>query len=230
MTAQEQLQALLECFRENVPEAEFIGGWAAGIGTRFLRRPVVTGEIDSETVKPGSNEVKFRFCIYLSPDRDAGEGEALFEQMCQAAGERFPGFSAISRGAVARDKLTGAAMIACSVSFVSQAGGGQSGGGTTAPISVSLGGRTVTATGVKTSFGGAKDLTEIGEEEPFFTVWEPEYTVELEGVDVSGLDRLAVFTAVIGAGENAAEYERCRWKSLSDSLGRAVFVSRKRLG
>lgn len=54
-----------------------------------------------------------------------------------------------------------------------------------------------------------------------------EYTVELEGIEVAGLERLAAFTVEIGEASPII-YRGCRWKTLSDVQSKAVFVSADR--
>lgn len=226
MTTSELLDGLLELFRENLPEADFFRGWPGRAGSRLPPRPVVAGEVEGETVKPGSQEVRYRFRIFLPAAAGADRAEELFAAMCSLAGERYPGFSAISRGGIERDKSTGLLTVDCSLSFLTQMGGG----GTEAlGKKVLLGGREYSVSGIRTSVGHkGEELISIGETVPFAVLGEEtEYTVELDGIDVSGLENLAGFTAELGEGPEAV-YRGCRWKSLSDALRRAVFVSRQK--
>ena len=230
MKSKELLDELLALFRENISEADFFRAYQGSAGSRAPKRPVVTGEVDGETVKPGSEELKLRFRIYLTEQDGLEQAEEIFAAMCKLAGESYPGFSAISRGAAERDKTTGLLTVVCSLSFLTQGSGGSGGSGTTYGCKVLLGGMEYLASGVKTSVSkSGKSLTSIGETEPFAVLGEEtEYTVELEGIETAGLDRLASFTAEIGEGENKAVYRNCRWKQLSDVLRKAVFVSAAR--
>ncbi len=225
MSTSELLESLLTLFGENIPQADFARAWRGVAESRRFTRPVVTGEIEGETVKAGSEEVKYRFRIYLPLDCGADMAEDIFAAMCTLAGEAYPGFSAISRGAADREKATGLLCVGCSLSFLTQTS--LTPGVLTTPVSI--GGKQYEATSVKTSFSGSgKELTAIGEAEPFAVAGEKtEYTVELEGIDTLGLDRLTGFTASIGT-EPATVYEGCRWKLLSDALHRVVFVSSAR--
>lgn len=220
MTTANLLDELLGLFREGIAETDFVRAWTGSPGSRRLLRPTVTGEVDGETVKPGSQEVRYRFRLFLPEETGADRAEALFARMCSLAGERYPGFSAISRGGLDRDKATGLLTVSCTLSFVSKTGGDDP-----QPLGtkVLLGGRELTVSGVKTSVSRkGQELVSIGETEPFAVLGEEtEYTVELEGLAVSGLENLAGFTAEIGG----TVYTKCRWKSLSDALNRGVFVS-----
>ena len=233
MKSRELLNELLALFGENIPSADFLRAYQGAPGSRLPQRPVVTGEVDSETVKPSSEELKLRFRIYLTEQDGLEKAEELFAAMCKLCGESYPGFSAISRGAAERDKATGLLTVVCSLSFLTQGSGGSGGsGGPDSPgtaygVRAILGGKEYTASGVKTSMSSSgKNLISIGETEPFAVLnEETEYTVELEGIETAGLDRLAGFTAEIGEGTNKAVYLNCRWKQLSDVLRKAVFVS-----
>lgn len=225
MKANELLENLLSLFREGIPDADFLRGYPGAAGSRSLLRPVVAGEIEGETVKPGSEEARCRFRIFLPEDRDAAAAEEIFAAMCVRAGEAYPGFSAISRGAADRDKATGLLSVACTLSFLSQTGSG----GESLGRKAVLGGREYVVSGVKTTVSRKGDeLVSIGETEPFAVLGEEtEYTVELEGLDVSGLENLARFTVELGEGPDAV-YKNCRWKTLSDVLRKASFVSSQR--
>lgn len=222
MNAPELLDSLLALFGENIPEADFFRAWRGRAESRRFTRPAVTGEVDGETIKPGSEEIRLRFRIFLPEEAGGNKAEEIFAAMCALAGEKYPGFSAISRGAADRDKATGLLAVTCTLSFLSQSGGAEAQGS-----KVLLGGLEYRISGFKTSVSRkSQDLISIGETEPFTVLGEEtEYTVELEGLDVSGLERLAGFTAELGEGP-AAVYRGCRWKSLSDVARKAVFVSR----
>lgn len=221
MNASELLDSLLALFGENISEADFFRAWRGRAEFRRFSRPVVTGEVDGETVKPGSEETRLRFRIFLPEEAGADKAEEIFAAMCTLAGEKYPGFSAISRGSADRDKATGLLAVTCSLSFLSQSGGAEAQGS-----KVVLGGLEYRISGFKTSVNRkSQDLVSIGETEPFAVLGEEtEYTVELEGLDVSGLERLAGFTAELGESPTVV-YQGCRWKSLSDVARKAVFVS-----
>lgn len=225
MTAAQWLAQLLALFGESVSEAEFRTGYRPAAAPRLPERPVVTGEVDSEVLQPGSREIRLKFRIFLPPDQGPDAAEEIFSAMCALAAEQYPGFSAIARSAAARDSVTGLLEVPCTLSFLSA----DSSGGSDAPTggrTVTLGGRELTATGIRIAFAPkGTDLVSIGEETPFARAGElTEYTVELEGIETLGLDRLAAFTAVLGD----AVYENCRWKSLSLTGGKASFVSSRR--
>jgi len=93
---------------------------------------------------------------------------------------------------------------------------------------VKLGGKTYPAAGaaVTSTFSGTP-LTAVGEEEPF--AWQDaqwSYQVELTGIHVPGLERMAAFTAEIGNDV----YTGCRWKKLDPAGGKAVFQAAGRQG
>ena len=92
------------------------------------------------------------------------------------------------------------------------------GSGGVAGLEVKLGGKTYPAAGaaVTSTFSGTP-LTAVGEEEPF--AWQDaqwSYQVELTGIHVPGLERMAAFTAEIGDDV----YTGCRWKKLDPAGGR----------
>ena len=222
MTGAQWLAQLLALFREHIPQAEFRAGYQPAAAARVPALPVVAGEVDSEVLKPGSREIRLKFRIFLPPDQGADRAEELFAAMCTLAAEEYPGFSAIARSAAQRDAVTGLLQVPCTLSFLSADGGDTPAGG----VAITLGGRELTATGVRTTYAPkGTELVSIGEETPFATVGaRTEYTVELDGVETLGLDRLAAFTAIIGD----AVYENCRWKALSLTGGKASFVSAQR--
>lgn len=225
MMSTQLLDALLTLFKENIPEAEFRRAYPGAAQGRLPEQPVVTGEVDGETVKPGSEETRYRFRIFLPEEAGADRAEAVFAAMCRLAGQRYPGFSAISRGAAERDRTTGLLTVSCTLSFFTQSGGGGGAGGQ----KVLLGGREYLATGVKTSVNRkSQSLISVGETVPFAVIdGGTEYTVELEGIETQGLEALAGFTAELGENP-VVRYTGCRWKSLSDALRKAVFISEHR--
>lgn len=226
METSETLNALLELFRGGIPEADFFRAWPGKRGSRMLARPVVTGEVDGETVKPGSHEARYRFRIFL-PEGEGGErAETLFASMCRLAGEAYPGFSAISRGSLERDRAAGILSVSCSLSILTLTGGDGSG---SIGEKVVLGGREYTASAVKISISRkGEDLISIGETEPFAVLGErTEYTVELEGIETRGLENLADFRAELGEG---TAFAHCKWKTVSHALRKAAFLSGEKEG
>ena len=220
MTGGELLSQLLTLFSQEISQADFRPGYAPEAASRLPDRPVVAGEVDAETVKPSSQEIRLKFSIFLPPAQSPALAEDLFTRMCALAREEYDGFSAVSRGSVIRDAVTGLLEVPCTLTFLRE----DSSGGGGAAVEVVVGGRALTATSVKTSFAShGVDLIAVGEEEPFARTAQPtEYTVELDGVETVGLERLAAFTAQVGE----AEYAACRWKTLAP--GKAVFTSTRR--
>lgn len=222
MSANELLDELLSLFSEKIPGATFCRAFSGRQGQRLPKLPVVTGELESETVKPGSSEQRFCFRIFLPPELAARKAQELFEKMCQECGQKYPAFSAISRGAAKRDSVTGLLEVACALTFLSGSDGAGQGA-----AAVLLGGKEYPVSSIGTSIRrSGDDLIAIGETEPFAVRGEKtEYTVELSGIETAGLSGLAVFTAVIGKAPNAVVYQGCRWKTISDVLRKASFVS-----
>ena len=224
MITAELLSALLALFGGHLSGVDFLPAWDAQPGSRHLDRPLVTGEVDSEVVKPASKEVRLRFRIYLPAGQTARTGQEIFAEMCRLAGEHYPGFSAIARGGADRDKTTGHLVIPCTLTFLTdrESGGSAPGEG----LKVTLGGREYTADSAKVTmeFSG-KELTSVWEADPF-AVLDPavRYVVELNGIAPEGLEKMAGFTAVIGE-EPGTIYKNCRWKSMSTALKKAVFTA-----
>lgn len=224
METETLFSGLLELFRAQIPEVDFFDAYPGRPGSRMLSRPTVVGEVCGETLKQGSEEVKLRFSIFLPAGTEGKLAENIFASMCALAGKHYPGFSAISRGEMKRDGSTGLLKVECFLSFLTVTGGTAQG------CRAVLGGREYRVSGIKTSVNrSAEELISVGETEPFALRNEKtEYTVELEGINVSGLDRLAGFTAELGEGPDAV-YLGCRWKSISDVLRKAVFLSHSKM-
>ena len=223
MTANELLDELLALFSQEISGVTFRRAFSARQGKRLPERPTVTGEVESETVKSASNETRLCFRIFLPSDVDAHRAEEIFAQMCTVCGPRYPAFSAISRGPAKRDSVTGLLEVDCALTLLSSSGGS---GDAQGSLAVLLGGKEYRAGSVSTTVRVSGDgLIAIGETEPFAVRGEKtEYTVELSGIDTEGLSRLAAFTAVIGS----ATYRNCRWKTISDVLRKASFISEHR--
>lgn len=224
MNAGALLDQALALFQEGIDGADFRRAFPPAPGGRLPQRPVVAGAVEAETVKNGSQEVRLRFRIFLPEGAGPSRAEELFAAMCQVVRERFPSFSAMSRGAAERERATGLLAVTCTLSFSQAESAGD--GGSSSGETVVLGGVEYQVTGIKTTFTPlGTDLVAVGETAPFATLRAgTEYTVELEGLETAGLDRLAAFTAQAGG----QTYTGCRWKYLSDGLRKAAFVSRER--
>lgn len=229
MTANELLDELLSLFSEEIPGVTFRRAFSGVPGARLPERPVVTGEVESEAIKSASSETRLCFRIFLPSGVEAQKAEGIFEQMCTVCGPRYPTFSAISRGPAKRDSVTGLLEVACALTLLSSSGGGGDGsahGG----FDVLLGGKKYRASGVSTTMRSSGDsLVAVGETEPFaLRGQKTEYTVELSGIETDGLAKLAAFTAVIGTAPQEVTYRGCRWKTISDVLRKASFISEHR--
>lgn len=225
MSANELLDELLSLFSEKIPNVVFCRAFYGRQGARQPKLPGVTGELESESVKPASSERRFCFRIFLPSGAGAHRAEEIFEQMCRECGLRYPAFSAISRGPAKRDGVTGLLEVNCALTFLS--GSNEDGAGE--PF-VLLGGKEYRVESVGTTIRrSGESLVAIGETEPFAVRGEKtEYTVELSGIETDGLSGLAAFTAVVGKAPNEVVYQGCRWKSISDVLRKASFVSQRR--
>ena len=227
MTANEMLDELLSLFSQEISGVTFRRAFSGQQGARLPERPVVTGEVENETVKSASSETRLCFRIFLPSGFEAHKAEEIFEQMCTVCGPRYPTFSAISRGPAKRDSVTGLLEVACALTLLSSSGGG---GGAQDGFTVLLGGKEYRAGGVSTTMKSSGDsLVAIGETEAFAVRGErTEYTVELTDIETDGLSKLATFTAVIGAAPREVTYRGCRWKTISDVLRKASFISEHR--
>lgn len=225
MKTTELLNELLEMFGEKITAADFAKAYECRAAQRRLTKPLVTGEIDSESVKSGSEELRLCFKIFLPESVSADAAEEIFAEMCTLAAQNYTGFSAISRGGAAVDNTVGLLTVECALSFTQQSADGLAQG-----VRAVLGGREYRVMGCKTSVAqGGSNLVAIGESVPFAVLNEStEYTVELEGIEVLGLERLAAFTAELGEASPVI-YRGCRWKTLNDVLNKAVFVSSERV-
>lgn len=221
MNATRRLDELLQLFSEQMERVRFCKGFSAAEQSRVPVEPVVVGLIDSEIKKPNEEELQLQFQIYLPRGAGAESAEEIFAQMCHLCSENYPTFSAISRNAVQRDSTTGLLRAICNIAFCETNLTEPTGGKT-----VLLGGRSypVESVTVTTKYAGTP-LYEIGEREAFAVQNAGRTdTVELNGIETAGLERLASFTAVVGE----TTYESCRFTVISDALHRAKFMSERR--
>ena len=214
MTAYEiftQLQGLLA---QKIPQAEFRECYGHGTVSRLPTKPVATGQVAGGSAKEGGWQAEIAYTLYLPRGCAPSVGEGVLEAVRQVAEEGFPSFPGAARGPLAPDKATGLLAAACTLSFA-----GEDGTGPGATAEIGGVGRRVSGWEITSSVG--KELTAIGEREPFGALATPAYTVELQGIDTAGLERLAGFTVRLGG----LSFQRCRWKLLSSTGRRAVFVS-----
>ena len=217
MGAYELLESLLEQLAADFPQGEFRAAYGAEQGSRRVERLTVAGQVAKERFAPEGWSGKLELTVFLPRGTGPGEAEPLLAAVEAAARELAPGFRGMERGKAQQDKPTGLLAIPCAVEFAGlDEGGGE----------VTLGGKTYPIAGwsIAVSTEG-RELVSIGESQAFaLEDRRTRYTVELEGLDTQGLERLARFTAKLG--ESPETYVGCRWKSLSQNRG--VFVSYQR--
>ena len=217
MGAYELLESLLEKLAADFPQGEFQAAYGAERGSRRVERLTVAGQVAKERFAPEGWSGKLELTVFLPRGSGPGEAEPLLAAVEAAARELAPGFRGMERGKAQQDKPTGLLAIPCAVEFAGlDEGGGE----------VTLGGKTYPIAGwsIAVSTEG-RELVSIGESQAFaLEDRRTRYTVELEGLDTQGLERLASFTAKRGGSPEA--YLGCRWKSLSQNRG--VFVSYQR--
>ena len=228
MTAYEALTALLEAFQEALPEVEFREALGPGEASRLIVRPTVTGEVSKETAEGDSWSAKLAFVLYLPRESRPAAAEGILNAMGQCARESQPLLAGIQRGALAVDKPTGSTAVGWTLSLAEPGGGsGGSQSGGKAKYQVYINGEAHTVTGWKASdseSGGS--LTAIGEDAPFVRRTTRGYTVELQGLDLAGLEALENFSLRLGG--QSRTYTGCRWKSLSAG-GTGVLTAAERL-
>ena len=218
MGAYELLESLLEQLAADFPQGEFRAAYGAEQGSRRVEKLTVAGQVAKERFAPEGWSGKLELTVFLPRGTGPGEAEPLLAAVEAAARELAPGFRGMERGKAQQDKPTGLLAIPCAVEF---AGLDEGVGG-----EVTLGGKTYPIAGwsIAVSTEG-RELVSIGESQAFaLGERRTRYTVELEGLDTQGLERLASFTAKLG--ESPETYVGCRWKSLSQNRG--VFVSYQR--
>lgn len=214
MTAYEIFQGLQSLLKEEIPQAEFREGYGYGPASRLPLKPTAVGQVGSESTKEGKWEARLDYLLYLPRGCAVSAGEAVLAAMCQAAGENFSTLSGVKRGAFSPDKATGLLAAACSLEFTGESEGAPG-------RTIQIGGVGYKVSGWEITAGFGEELTAIGENEPFAVLGGPTYTVELQGLDITGLERLAGFTVQLGD----EIFQRCRWKTLNSAKRRAVFLS-----
>lgn len=210
------LDSLFQLLAPQLEGVELRRAWGPGWGSRLVRGPVVGGEVLSARWAGQSQETQVRLTVFApeaSQRRETAEVlEAAVRQCC-------PGCVELCREGEREDSQTRLGCLPLRLTF---------GSGGVAGLEVKLGGKTYPAAGaaVTSTFSGTP-LTAVGEEEPF--AWQDaqwSYQVELTGIHVPGLERMAAFTAEIGNDV----YTGCRWKKLDPAGGKAVFQAAGRQG
>lgn len=223
MTAYEILTELFEALRQSMPEVDFRTALSGEQKSRLIERITVTGQVEGEENSGGAWSAVLGLKVYLPRGSEPSEAEPVLEKIAEAAGS-YSQLSGIKRGSPETDKVARLLTIPCALSFSSASGGGGGGGGSGGASTVKLGGVEYPCSGWKTSITAqGEELISIGEVTPFAVRnSRVKYTVELYGIDCSGLERLASFSAELGDG---TVYLGCRFKSISESEKKAAFVS-----
>ncbi len=214
MRAYELLGEMLALFQTQLPQADFRESWRPGSAGRLPGKPTVTGQVGSESASGNEWEARLDLTVFLPRGESANTGDELLAAMEDAAQAHFPSLSSVKREGFGVDKATGLLATQCFFAFAAS-------GGTSGAQSVSIGGVERTASGWKIKIDPGRALTAVGENVPFALVGGVCYTVEIEGIDTKGLERLAAFTVEMGN----QRFTRCRWKSLDETGKSAVFVS-----
>ena len=210
MGAYELLESLLEQLAAGLPPGGVPGGLRAEQGSRRVGEAHRGRAGGKGALCAGGWSGKLELTVFLPRGTGPGEAEPLLAAVEAAARELAPGFRGMERGKAQQDKPTGLLAIPCAVEFAGLDGGGGE---------VTLGGKTYPIAGwsIAVSTEG-RELVSIGESQAFaLEDRRTRYTVELEGLDTQGLERLARFTAKLG--ESPETYVGCRWKSLSAKPG-----------
>lgn len=218
MRAYELLGEMLALFQAELPQADFRESWRPGGAGRLPGKPVVTGQVGSESAGGNQWNARLDLTVYLPRGESAGTGDALLAAMGDAARAHFPSLSGVKREGFGLDKSTGLLAAQCFFEFAASGGSG----GTQ---NISVGGVVRAASGWKITVDPGRALTAVGENVPFALVGGVRYTVEIQGIDTKGLERLAAFTVDLGD----QRFTRCRWKSLDETGKNAVFLSYDRL-
>jgi hypothetical protein len=214
MTGTELLEQLLELLEEQVAGVEFRRAWAPGWGSRLLERPVVSGEVASQRRTGASVETVARLNVF---GPEASQREETASAVEEAVRTSCPGCEEFSRGEEQVDSVTKLPFLPLKLVFSSGTDVGVQG------LTVILGGKSYTVAGatVTVTLSG-EELVSVGEDVPFgVRNSQTQYQVELEGIDTTGLEGLAVFTAQVGS----KEYTGCRWKKLDLQGGKATFLA-----
>lgn len=214
MPTTDLLTELLALLSEKVEGVKFRKAWGPGWGSRLMDGPVVSGEVKSQRWAGSRLETVLRLSVF-GPDAECREETvSVLEEVVQA---NCPGCQEILRGSQQEDTVARLPYLTLELTFLSGDGTGVQG------ITVVLGGKTLSAASVTVSLSlSGEALIAVGEDTPFAVRdAQTEYQVSLEGVDATGLERMAVFTAEIGN----TLYTGCRWKKLDLQMGSAVFVA-----
>lgn len=231
MTAHEILTELLEGFRGSAPEVDFREAYGSQDAGRLLVRPVVTGEVAKEVTEGEGWNAKLAFLLYMPRGAGADEAEGILAAMTAYAIESQPLLTTVQRGAPGVDKSTGSVTVSWTLSFEtpeddSQGEQGGSTSGSKKRYTIYIDGTEYSVTGWKAAYSeSGSSLTAIGEDVPFSRKNRREYSVELQGLDITGLEALDGFTLRLDQQEQV--YAGCRWKSLSAS-GNGVLTATER--
>ncbi len=212
--ATDLLGDLLILLKEKIQDVDFRRAWGPGWGSRLLEGPVVSAEVVSERWSGNSLETAMKLSVF-APDASLREKVAVsLEETVRA---NCPGCREVLRKGEQEDSITRLPFQTVELTF----SGGEEAG--VQGIPVMLGGKEYSAAGVTVSIAlSGNELVAIGEDIPFAVRdAQTEYQVSLEGIDTTGLERLAVFTAEIGS----TVYTGCRWKKLDLQTGNAVFLA-----
>ncbi len=213
MTAYEAFTRLQALLREALPQADFRESYGPARASRLPSRPVAAGQVGAESSEGGEWSARIDYRLFLPRGAGPAVGEGILEEMARVAGENFPALKGVDREGFAPDQGTGLLSARLSLQLAKGKGAGKA---------VAIGGIERRAAGWEVACAPGKELTAVGEGEPFATVGGMGYTVKLTGIDTAGLERLAGFSAVLGD----LAFTGCRWKEISETGKRAAFVSR----
>lgn len=214
MTGTELLEQLLELLESQVAGVEFRRAWAPGWGSRLLEKPVVSGQVASHRRSGATTETEMRLSVF---GPEASQREETASAVEEAVRVNCPGCGELSREEEQEDSVTKLPFLPLKLVFSSGSDVGVQG------LTVILGGKSYTAAGATVSVSlSGEELVSVGEEVPFgMRNSQTQYQVELEGIDTTGLEGLAVFTAQVGS----KVYTGCRWKKLDLQGGKATFLA-----
>lgn len=208
------LDSLLELLEEKVTGVEFRRAWGPGWGSRLMEGTVASGEVLSRRWAGSSQETVVRLSLFGGDASRRREAAASIEEAVLAY---CPGCVGLLQEEEKEDTQTRLSCLSLRMTFT----GGEA---TSAQgMQVTLGGQAYTVAGAAVTVAlSGEELTAVGEEIPFaLRDAQREYQVELTGIQVQGLERMAVFTAQIGS----TLYTGCRWKKLNYAQGTGVFLA-----
>lgn len=205
------LQALL---KQGLPGVDLRDSYAPQGATRLPARPVLSGCVSWDREEAGGWAARLALTLYLPPKETPAQGEDLLARAAGIAQEGFQTLTAAEQRAFAPDKATG---LLAGVLLLDFAGAHQAG-----PVQVVIAGqeRAIGGWSLKVAIEG-RALTAMGEGAPFWVSETPVYTVQLEGLDVAGLQGLSGFSLEV-AGRR---FSRCRWKTLDSAKRQATALS-----